>query len=192
MNKKFKVGDMVRRTIQDHGWGAKVGQIAEVKEVTPYGTLIVIYTGFKPPQSGLHAGKGEIWMDTYAERVHTPEESVCKFVPGKVYKDSIGGLYKLVAYVPAAIAAQRAVFVNDKGSVCTRHIDGRVMQFASSISLIDILPNKATRIINVYRDERGDLYAIDEDGPSASSFKEDEAKGYARKIGEVVEEYGEF
>ena len=179
MNKKFKVGDTVRRINTDNARGAKVGQIAEVRAVSAY-TITVFYIGCKIPTG--HAGA--LWMSCNAELVPALK-SVCKFVPGNTYKDRTGKEYRFVIYAKEAAPQWRAVFLTSSGNVTCRCVDGSVNISGWRWSE-DILPNKRTRTINVYRNNTtGSLAAVASDDVGAGAV-------HFTKIGEVVEEYEEF
>ena len=179
MNKKFKVGDTVRRINTDNARGAKVGQIAEVRAVGAY-TITVFYIGCKIPTG--HAG--ELWMSCNAELVPALK-SVCKFVPGTTYKDRTGKEYRFVIYAEEAAPQWRAVFLTSSGNVTCRRVDGSVNISGSRWSE-DILPNKEMRAVSVYKTPSGGYacqWTASPECPLGS------VPADWKKIGEVVEEY---
>ena len=62
----------------------------------------------------------------------------CKFEVGRIYKDSRDNLYEFVAFAKNAHESQQAVFVNQRGSIATRRIDGCVSK--PDYSFQDISP----------------------------------------------------
>ena len=185
MNKQFKEGDQVVRVGKPctlFGHRAEVGQLATVVW-SPYmvdGDVTVKFVDGARTHT-------QSWARTYTELVQV-QESPCKFVPGSTYRDRTGNEYRFVVYAEEAAPPYRAVFLTSTGNITCRHSDG-ILNLSGRTSDFDILPNKKTRTINVYRDERGGLDAIDSGSQSDKAFREDAADGSGSFIGEVVEEY---
>lgn len=115
----------------------------------------------------------------------TTKQLECKFIPGSTYKDRTGKEYRFVIYAEEAAPGSRAVFLTSNGNISCRHADG-VLNMAGRTSGLDILPNKKTRTICVYRNNTtGSLAAVASDDVGAGTI-------HFTKIGEVVEEYEEF
>ena len=146
MNKQFKVGDQVVRVGVSNAPGASLGQRAEVVRVHEGGDVRVSYKDCS----------SEFWLNENTD--YAPY--LCKFVPGNTYKDEEGREYKFLLHVPEASSPyERAVFLNKYGSVVLRNEDG---DHSTPRSRLDILPNKETRTIFVYRMPSNRLVASDD------------------------------
>lgn len=169
MNTKFKVGDIVARN--DGIFSATQFEVTSVSEhwLTVKPTIASAYTSGQ-------------WDIKKATLITPKQQSSCKFVPGSTYKDRTGKEYRFVIYAEGAAPHYRAVFLTSTDNITGRHSDG-ILNLAGRTSDLDILPNKKTRTIYVYRKEN-QLVATTESPRS---------HGYGWElIGEVVEEYEEF
>ena len=75
----------------------------------------------------------------------------CKFEVGRIYKDSRDNLYEFVAFAKNAHESQQAVFVNQRGSITARRIDGCVSKTDYSFRDIDPTPISNCRLWTITR-----------------------------------------
>ena len=176
MNKKFKVGDIVARND-----GIFSGMRFEVTDVSEHWLTV------KPTSPTAYtSGQWDIKKATLV----TPKQLECKFVPGTTYKDRTGKEYRFVVYAEEAAPPFRAVFLTSTGSITCRHSDG-ILKLSGRTSDLDILPNKKTRAINVYKNCQPSPRSCLEPFIARPSDLPFNLAGW-QKIGEVVEEYDEF